>query len=240
MLPEFAALQAAAADKPRVVRNGLPQDQSIGRSCVATLSKGARPQGLRHKARKGELSGDSKDLVQDRAERVSASILLGVVVAVFVLDRQGKAVMPCSEKRARLLLERGRARIHRLMPFVIRLVDRQAASCVFQPLRVKLDPGSKTTGLALVRDVEAIDTFSGEIRREAAVLNLFELLHRGRQISEVLTARRAMRRRRRSTLRYRAPRFLNRGNSTAVVPPSLQNRVDTTLAWVKRLHPGRR
>ena len=125
---------------------------------------------------------------------------------VFVLDQQGKAVMPCSEKRARLLLERGRARVHRRVPFVIRLVDRQAATCQSQALRLKLDPGSKTTGLALVRA-----TGDG-----AAVLNLFELLHRGRQISEALTARRQMRRRRRgANLRYRAPALSQPGQQTA-------------------------
>ncbi|QQX84517.1 RRXRR domain-containing protein [Cupriavidus necator] len=32
-------------------------------------------------------------------------------MAVFVLDKHGKPLMPCSEKRARLLLERGRARV---------------------------------------------------------------------------------------------------------------------------------
>lgn len=147
-------------------------------------------------------------------------------MAVFVLDRSGKALMPCSEKRARLLLDRGRARVHRLMPFVIRLVDRAAKTCEFQPLAIKLDPGSKTTGIALVR----ITAENG-----VAVLNLFDLMHRGRQISEALTARRAMRRRRRSALRYRAPRFLNRGNKTkGWLAPSLQHRVDTMLAWVTR------
>ena len=149
-------------------------------------------------------------------------------MSVFVLDRHGKALMPCSEKRARLLLERGRARVHRVVPFVIRLVDRQADACDFQPLRVKLDPGSKTTGVALVRD-------AGE--GEQAVLNLFELIHRGRQISEALTARRQMRRARRNRkTRYRTPRFLNRGNrSKGWLAPSLQHRVDTTMAWVERL-----
>ena len=73
-------------------------------------------------------------------------------MAVFVLDRNGKPVMPCTEKRARLLLERGRARVHRVLPFVIRLTDRTVDSCKFQPLRLKLDPGSKVTGLALVRE----------------------------------------------------------------------------------------
>lgn len=148
-------------------------------------------------------------------------------VAVFVLDKNGKALMPCAEKRARLLLERGRAHVHRVVPFVIRLVDRQAATCEFQPLRLKLNPGSKVTGLALVRDAEG----------GAAVLNLFELAHRGRQISEALTARRNMRRRRRgANLRYRAPRFLNRGNKgKGWLAPSLQHRVVTVLTWVKRL-----
>ena len=122
-------------------------------------------------------------------------------MAVFVLDRTGKAVMPCSEKRARLLLERGRARVHRVMPFVIRLVDRTAGSCAFQSLRLKLDPGSKVTGMALVRE------FNGGV----AVLSLFDLMHRGRQISEALMARAGMRRARRGrNTRYRAPRFLNR------------------------------
>lgn len=156
-------------------------------------------------------------------------------MAVFVLDRSGKPLMPCSEKRARLLLARGRARVHRVLPFVIRLIDRHAESCAIQPLRLKLDPGSKTTGLALVRDTEHIDTDTGEIQRGAAVLNLLELVHRGRQISEALTARRSMRRRRRGKLRYRAPRFLNRTRPAGWLAPSLQHRVVTSLAWVKRL-----
>lgn len=145
--------------------------------------------------------------------------------------------MPCTEKRARLLLERDRARVHRLVPFVIRLVDRQASTCQFQPLRIKLDPGSKFTGVALVRDTEIVDRDSGEILRSAAVLNLFELVHRGRQISEALTARRQRRRRRRgANLRYRAPRFLNRGNKQrGWLAPSLQHRIETTMAWVTRL-----
>ena len=143
--------------------------------------------------------------------------------------------MPCTEKRARLLLECDRARVHRLVPFVIRLTDRKVADCALQSLRLKLDPGSQGTGLALVRDTESVDPATGEIQRGAAVLNLFELVHRGRQISEALTARRQMRRRRRGNLRYRAPRFLGRRKPKGWLAPSLQHRVDTSLAWAKRL-----
>lgn len=156
-------------------------------------------------------------------------------MAVFVVDRHKKPLMPCSEKRARKLLARGRARVHRLMPFSIRLVDRTVNESALQPVKIKLDPGSKTTGMALVRESETVDDATGEIHTTVHVLNLLELHHRGQQISESLTARRQMRRRRRGNLRYRKPRFLNRGNkSKGWIAPSLQHRVDTVGAWVNR------
>lgn len=156
-------------------------------------------------------------------------------MTVFVLGKDKRALMPCSEKRACLLLARGRARVHRMAPFTIRLVDRTADDCALQPLRLKLDPGSKITGLALVREIEVVAPDTGEITRCAAVISLFELVHRGRQISEALTARRQMRRRRRANLRYRAPRFDNRTRPAGWLAPSLQHRVDTTTAWVSRI-----
>lgn len=157
-------------------------------------------------------------------------------MAVFVLDKRKKPLMPCSEKRARLLLARGRARVHRLVPFSIRLVDRQVGDCELQPLEIKLDPSSKTTGMAVVRKDEAVNIETGEVVMTAHVLNLFELIHHGRQISEALTARSHFRRRRRGNLRYRSPRFLNRGNKTqGWIAPSLQHHIDTTSAWVDRV-----
>ena len=157
-------------------------------------------------------------------------------MAVFVLDRSGKALMPCSEKRARLLLARDRARVHRLVPFVIRLKDRLVSDSQFQPIKIKLDPGSKVTGIAVVRESVRVDAETGEAQASVHVLSMFELTHRGRQISEALTARRQMRRRRRGDLRYRAPRFLNRGNKgKGWLPPSLRHRIITTMSWVKRL-----
>lgn len=199
------------------------------------MPKGAAPQGVRHKARKGnrrEAASSNRSTPRRRLPVATGRI----EVSVYVLDRSGFPLMPCSEKRARLLLGRGRARVHRLIPFAIRLVDRHAASSTFQHLQIKLDPGSKTTGVALVRINDQTSVASGEVQREAAVLNLFELQHRGRQISEALTARRQMRRRRRSAnLRYRAPRFNNRRKPDGWLAPSLQHRVDTISAWVTRL-----
>lgn len=143
--------------------------------------------------------------------------------------------MPCSEKRARKLLESGRARVHKLMPFCIRLTDRLIDKSVLQPLRTSIDPGSKTTGLAVCRIEASIDA-QGVIEPVMHICFLMELVHRGQSIKAALTARSAMRRRRRGHLRYRAPRFLNRGNNQeGWLPPSLQHRVDTTYTWVKRI-----
>ncbi len=147
-------------------------------------------------------------------------------MAVYVLDTAGKPLMPCSEKRARLLLERGRARVHRLAPLVIRLVDRRQVDSAMQPLTLKLDPGSRFTGLALVR----------ECRKRVSVLSLLELAHRGAAIRKALEQRAGLRRRRRSqNLRHRAPRFNNRTRPEGWLAPSLRHRLDTTLSWVQRL-----
>ncbi|MCR1347342.1 RNA-guided endonuclease IscB [Acidithiobacillus ferrooxidans] len=156
-------------------------------------------------------------------------------MAVFVLDNHKKPLMPCSERRARLLLERGRARVHRMVPFTIRLVDRLQEDSSLQPVRLKLDPGSKTTGMALVRETETVDKATGEVSCKAVVLMLLELRHRGHAIRDGLTQRLAFRRRRRGNLRYRPSRFDNRTKPEGWLAPSLQHRVDTTTTWVRRL-----
>lgn len=145
-------------------------------------------------------------------------------MAVLVLSKNKRPLMPCSEKRARLLLERGRAVVHRRYPFTIRLKDRVDGET--QPLRLGIDPGSKVTGLALMREQD--DT--------RHVLSLFELAHRGLVIRAALEQRSHYRRRRRTAnLRHRAPRFLNRTKSKGWLAPSLQHRVDTVSSWVNRL-----
>ncbi|PFG54907.1 HNH endonuclease [Marinobacter sp. LV10R520-4] len=144
-------------------------------------------------------------------------------MSVFVLDKRKHPLMPCTERRARLLLSRRRAVVVRAYPFTIRLKNRTGD--VTQPLRIKIDPGSKATGIAVVR----------ENGQKQHVLALMELVHRGRQISKSLDQRRAFRRRRRNQLRYRAPRFLNRTKPKGWLAPSLQHRVDTTRSLVNRL-----
>src|SRR5205823_3292328 len=144
-------------------------------------------------------------------------------MSVFVVDKHKKPLMPCSEKRARLLLERGQAVVHRRYPFTIRLIERVGGDV--QPVRLKLDPGAETTGMALVREGE-----DGQ-----HVLHLAEIAHRGKVIRKHLRQRAALRRRRRSAnLRYRAKRCDNRRRPKGWLPPSLQSRVDNTSSWARR------
>ena len=146
---------------------------------------------------------------------------------VFSLDKHKKPLMPVTEKRARQLLEKGKAVVHSAMPFVIRIKDTEAKNAAFQDIILKIDPGSKHTGIAIVRrDENGIDH----------VLFMMQIDHRGLQIKEDMQKRRACRRRRRNEIkRFHPARFLNRRGYEDSLSPSLMHRVYTTMTWVKRL-----
>ena len=118
-------------------------------------------------------------------------------MAVFVLDKQKRPLMPCTPKRARELLASGRARVHLLFPFCIRLVDRTAAQSTLQPLTLKIDPGSVASGIAVCR-IEDVVEIVGVVEPVMHIQFLLELVHRGKAIQATLHARASMRRRRRS------------------------------------------
>ena len=63
---------------------------------------------------------------------------------VFVLNRHHRPLMPCHPARARELLRKGKAVVHKLYPFTIRL--KTVIGGKTELLRLKIDPGSKTTG----------------------------------------------------------------------------------------------
>ncbi|MBS3952580.1 MAG: RRXRR domain-containing protein [Methylomicrobium sp.] len=118
---------------------------------------------------------------------------------ILVLDSRRNPLMPCHPARARRLLSNGKAAVFRRFPMTIILKDRVGGTV--QPVTLKLDPGSKTTGIALV----------GDFNRGSTVLAGIELNHRGQMIRNELADRRAYRRgRRQRHTRYRAPRFNNR------------------------------
>jgi len=172
---------------------------------------------------------------------------------VLVVGRDRSPLMPCSPARARMLLRGGRAAILRRYPFTIMLRDRESGEV--QPVAVKCDPGSETTGMALVAEFG---------RRGPTAVWAAEIQHRGKQVRKALMKRRVLRRARRNRkTRYRKPRFLNRnpqkcdgcgknakhgsrycracgagdghGFRDKRLPPSLESRVENVVTWVNRL-----
>jgi 5-methylcytosine-specific restriction endonuclease McrA len=142
-------------------------------------------------------------------------------INVFVLDRKKQPRNPVHPSIARQMLRDGKAAIYKRFPFTIILNSLYCSDVA--PLRLKIDPGAKFTGIALVNDA------SGEVIFAA------ELQHRGFAIRESLTARRQLRRGRRARkTRYRAPRFLNRTRPEGWLAPSLQSRIENVKTWVKK------
>jgi len=140
---------------------------------------------------------------------------------VFVIDKNKKPLNLVNPARARELLNKQKAAVFRVFPFTL-ILKKAIDSPTIKLLRLKLDPGSKHTGIALL---------DGE-----NVIWCAELEHRGYQIKEALLSRRQLRcsRRNRKT-RYRKPRFNNRKRSDNWLPPSLEHRILTTETWVNRL-----
>jgi len=157
------------------------------------------------------------------------------VPRVSVLDRRGRPLMPCHPARARELLRKGRAVVARYMPFTIRIKDRLAEDSEVSGIALRIDPGSKATGVAVTEDVTRGSAGTGEVSIHRRGLYAVELLHRGEVIQERTKARATHRRRRRvANTRYRAPRIDNRRRPQGWLPPYLQHRVDTTSSWVER------
>lgn len=126
-----------------------------------------------------------------------------------------------SHARARILLKNKQAVIHKIYPFTIRLRDN---SCVSKnrAYTVKIDPGSKHTGIAITDDKDSI-------------VMLAELEHRGHTIKRSIDKRRSLRysRRQRKT-RYRPARFLNRTKPKGWLAPSVKSRANNVINFIKK------
>ncbi|MEG4530650.1 RNA-guided endonuclease IscB [Microcoleus sp. D2_18a_D3] len=139
---------------------------------------------------------------------------------VFVLDTKKRPLNPIRPGLARKLLTNGKAAVFKGYPFT--LILKVEVTVPQKPITLKIDPGSRTTGIALIQEENVI--FGAE------------LTHRGQAIKASLESRRSLRRGRRNRhTRYRRARFSNRTRPKGWLAPSLQHRVETTLTWVTRL-----
>ena len=141
---------------------------------------------------------------------------------IFVLDNNRKPLTMCTAGLARKLLDSQKAAMFKWYPATI-ILKKSVVELPLPYLELRIDPGSKFTGIALV-----------EIETETIVWAM-ELEHRGLEISSSLTARSSVRKGRRNrNTRYRKERQ-NHKKQPGWLPPSLQHRVDTTITWVKRI-----
>ena len=140
---------------------------------------------------------------------------------VFVLDKSKKPLNMISHAKARILLKNRLAVVHKVYPFTIRLKDNSAV-LKDRSYIVKLDPGSRTTGVAITDNNDS-------------VVMLAEIEHKGHVIKRNLDKRRAVRnsRRQRKT-RYRESRFLNRTRPKGWLAPSVKSRADNVINFIRK------
>ena len=140
---------------------------------------------------------------------------------VLVIDRQKQPCNAISAAYARILLFNKQAVIHKRFPFTIRLRNDNAV-LKDRNYTVKLDPGSRTTGVAITDNQDQ-------------VVMLAEIEHRGHTIKRNLDKRRVIRRSRRNRkTRYREARFLNRTRPKGWLAPSVKSRADNVINFVKK------
>jgi len=146
---------------------------------------------------------------------------------VYILDCHGNPLMPCSPRKARVLLKEGKAKVIRMVPFTLRLL--YGSSGYTQEVSLGIDAGTKHIGVSATTDHTVLF--------EADVLPRTD-------IQELLATRTQFRRSRRSRkTRYRKARFLNRKKPEGWLAPSVQHKVDAhlkTSTLVHRILPVRK
>ena len=139
---------------------------------------------------------------------------------VYVLNRHGRPLMPCTPAKARHLLDAGKAKVRHRTPFTIQLL--YGSTGYTQEVILGVDAGSKTIGLSAATETEEL--FSAEVKPRNDVV-------------ELMSARRQFRRARRNrATRYRKPRFDNRVRSKhkGWLAPSVEVKIQEHMTAIRR------
>ena len=147
---------------------------------------------------------------------------------VYVLDIDGKPLMP-TERTAWVAyaLNHGEAKVVRREPFTIRLL--RPSTHYLQAVTLGVDAGSRHVGLSATTERKELYSAQVELRTD---------------VSQLLTARREMRRGRRGRMHnwYRTARWANRANEegNAALPPSVKHKAEShmrAIAFVRKFLP---
>ena len=140
---------------------------------------------------------------------------------VYVLNKHGESLMPCSPGNARLLLKQQKAHVIKRTPFTIKLL--YGSTGYKQPITLGVDAGSKHVGLSA--STEKRELYSEEFTPRNDVVDLLS------------TRRQNRRSRRNRKTRYRAPRFNNRVHSKhkGWLAPSVEVKIQEHITVIKRI-----
>ena len=139
---------------------------------------------------------------------------------VYVINKHGNPLMPCSPRKARILLKNKKAKVVKRTPFTIQLL--YGSSGYKQPISLGVDTGTKHVGLSATTKNQVLLEAEVQLRTD---------------IQELLATRRQFRRSRRNrNTRYRKARFLNRKKPNGWLAPSIQHKVDSHIKLVKWVH----
>ena len=143
-------------------------------------------------------------------------------MVVYVLNKHGKPLMPCSPCKARKLLKQGKAKVKRTEPFTIQLL--YGSSGYTQDITLGIDAGSKHIGVSATTKKKELYAADVEIRND---------------IVDKLSTRRQYRRSRRNRkTRYRKPKFQNRvkPKHKGWLAPSIESKINSHFRVVRDVY----
>lgn len=140
---------------------------------------------------------------------------------VYVLNKNGQPLMPTERHgKVRRMLKSGKAEVVKRCPFTIQLT--YGTEDHVQPVSLGIDAGSKTIGVSATTKTKVLYEAEVTLRND---------------IVELLSTRRENRRARRNRkTRYRKPRFNNRAKHEGWIAPSVQQKIDTHLTVIRKVH----
>ena len=140
---------------------------------------------------------------------------------VYVISQNGQPLMPTeNHAKVRILLKNKKAKVIKRCPFTIQLA--YDSTNYTQDITLGVDSGSKHIGLSATTRNKVLFESDVELRND--IVNLLS------------TRRQNRRTRRNRKTRYRKPRFNNRRRKAGWLAPSVQNKVDSHLTVIRKVH----
>ena len=140
---------------------------------------------------------------------------------VYVISQNGQPLMPTeNHAKVRILLKNKKAKVIKRCPFTIQLA--YYSTNYTQDITLGVDSGSKHIGLSATTRSKVLFESDVELRND--IVNLLSIRRQNRRT-----------RRNRKT-RYRKPRFNNRRRKEGWLAPSVQNKVDSHLTVIRKVH----